>query len=29
MAENGTIKISDISELYSLLPEELRQEFEI
>lgn len=29
MSENGTIKISDISELYSLLPEELREEFEI
>lgn len=29
MAENGTIKISNINELYSLLPEELSQEFEI
>lgn len=29
MAGNGTIKINDISELYSLLPEELREEFSI
>lgn len=29
MARNGTIKINDISGLYSLLPKELRQAFEI